>query len=142
MDEIYKVGENVVDEEYVKLNNKILKTAVKYGSEFIETNGNLSSYIQMDSRFVFSLNFGENPYNAYLIKGQKIDLETDPYGEEDWDDEEDKHIQIKYKLGHIGNKKIIVDPYLKWNENIIYFKNEKQETLHILIIEDPKKILA
>jgi hypothetical protein len=149
MEEVYKIDSTnplaTTHSLLVDFNNKVIITAIKQNAEFIETNGNLASYLQESSRFVFLMNFGDDPYETNVIKGRKIDPISDPYGEEDWDevsDDKPVHKVGKYKLGYIGNKKIIVDPYLRWTENVIYFKNDKQETLYSLIIEDPEKILA
>jgi len=121
----------------IRLVSKIATTAYRYRCDSIETNGNIAASVANDIRF--NCGFSQS-YASKKIKGQ-IFSEIDPYGEEQWIDEEKIDKEYRYRYGSIAGKDFVVNPCMRWSENIVYFRNEEDEILHTLRIEDPDSIL-
>jgi hypothetical protein len=144
MEEVYRIGQDrlgILAGNVCSLSAKIATLANRHRCNKIETNGNIGFTLSCDERFIYAGFWGRNRYND--TKGQ-VFSDTDPYGEENWIDEESSEkidLTKKYTYGHIMGKDVIIDPYMRWDNNRVFFKNEDDETVYALLIEDPENIL-
>ena len=99
-----------------KLINKVIKKAKGIKANKIVTNGNLASVIQDSGNYSIS--------NTLSVPISKI-----APGE-------------SYPMGQIDGIKIFVDPYMRWDDNYIYFENDDVKVIRKLKIKNVENILT
>lgn len=109
------------DEKYTQVQKQFmteLKSYITSEVNLLITNGNLASVLQDSTEYKSDLN--EILYNVLNSENEKFKM---------------------YKLGKLDNLQIMVDPYMRWDDNRIILKYDDLVIEEIEIIDDGNMLL-